>query len=65
MTAKCECGDPKPHTDHCGCCGNPISNMQWCVPCSKHLLPEKQGLAPWDRTWFAQYGTDCPNEDRP
>jgi hypothetical protein len=59
---KCECGDPKPHTDHCGCCGRPISNQEWCTDCAKHLLPYQRGLPPWDRTYFAQHGKDCPFE---
>ena len=59
---KCECGDPKSHSGHCGCCGEPIPYGEWCAVCMEHLLPEKPGLAPWDRTWFAQHGTDCPNE---
>lgn len=56
----CTCGDQRKHHGHCGCCGNPIAeNDIWCAKCSKpgHLL--KRGYL-YERTWFAQFGTDCP-----
>jgi hypothetical protein len=55
----CECGDPREHTDHCGCCGEPITDREWCGRCEPHLLPAG-GCAPWDRTYFAQHGVHCP-----
>lgn len=48
----------------CGCCGREIKHGEWCLKCSKHLLPASTGLAMWDRTWFAQFGTDCPFQVR-
>ena len=55
----CECGDPTRHTGHCGCCGAPITNTEWCLCCTQHVGPAH--LPPWERTWFAQYGTECPD----
>ena len=51
----------------CGCCGRQIKLgykyvYQWCKECKEHLLP-KEGRCvsgPWDRTYYAQYGKDCP-----
>jgi hypothetical protein len=55
---ECECGDPRRHHGHCGCCGEPTDQTaEWCTGCAEHVL--KAGY-PWDRTWFAQYGVDCP-----
>ena len=44
--------------DYCGCCGNEIPYGEWCLRCTQHLLPK--GIPDWERTWFAQHGTDCP-----
>jgi hypothetical protein len=44
----------------CGCCGNAAEGddlIIWCVRCQGHVTDRGQ---PWDRTWFAQHGTDCP-----
>lgn len=43
---------------YCGCCGTATINGNWCKRCSDHVL--KLGGAPWDRTWLAQTGRDCP-----
>ena len=56
--SKCECGSPVEHTDHCGCCGVEITGDQWCLRCTEHIGPSH--LAPWDRTYFGQYGVHCP-----
>ena len=47
----------------CGCCGRSIPYGEWCLKCSQHLLPEKSHLPPWERTYFAQHGKDCPFQD--
>lgn len=45
--------------DFCGCCGRECyAGEEWCRACAEHVLP--CGLPPWDRTWFAQYGVECP-----
>lgn len=59
----------------CGCCGRDILDAttpateggMWCPECAGHVLPGGTaifgcGPHPWDRTWFAQYGTDCPHQ---
>ena len=51
------------HKDYCGCCGNEIPYGEWCLKCSRHLVPERRGLAPWDRTYFAQFAKACPYEE--
>jgi len=50
--------------DYCGCCGrqNLTASDYWCQDCAAHVDPRWQ-LQPHDRTWFAQHGTACPNED--
>ncbi len=60
---KCECGSFVDHTDHCGCCGVEISADQWCARCKRHLLANH--LPPWERTWFAQFGKQCPYDPYP
>lgn len=33
----------------------------WCADCKKHLIRAPWWMyPPWQRTYFAQYGTDCP-----
>lgn len=47
----------------CGCCGNQLrTNAQWCGSCRRHVLngAAAAGLAPWERTYFAQHDEDCP-----
>ena len=49
----------------CGCCGREVrDDLLWCHDCLSHLLPyqdEFDHYVPlWDRTWFFQYGTECP-----
>lgn len=50
--------------DYCGCCGRIVDvqvsslNDPWCSQCTKHVL--QNGAAPWDRTYLAQHGVDCP-----
>ena len=55
----------------CGCCGADLGHsreiLQWCEACEAHLAPEVFPVLgcptpAWDRTWFAQHGTDCPYE---
>jgi hypothetical protein len=47
--------------DYCGCCGRESSNSEianpWCRDCRDHVLVHG---APWERTYFAQHGADCP-----
>ena len=49
---------------YCGCCGREIgagtrTDPEWCADCKPHL---RRGplFAPWQRTYFAQHGKDCP-----
>ena len=56
---QCECGDPVKHDGHCGCCGGPIREGIWCSACEQHLHPNT-GYSLCYRTWFAQYGENCP-----
>ena len=52
----------------CGCCGRQIKAdlwfeaYLWCKECIEHLLPREGRCVngPWDRTYHAQYGKDCP-----
>lgn len=44
----------------CGCCGCQIQHGEWCLPCSKHLMHAKGYIPMWERTYFAQFGMDCP-----
>lgn len=60
---------------YCGCCGRPTESTanDWCAKCLPHVITEEQGeenlklrgLPPWERTWFAQHGTDCPYQELP
>lgn len=53
-------------TEHfCGCCGREIgagtrTDPLWCADCKPHVRAGGWLLAPWDRTYFAQFKTDCP-----
>jgi hypothetical protein len=43
----------------CGCCGREVFDAEWCPDCVQHVV--QGGYAPpWDRTWLAQTGWDCP-----
>jgi predicted amidophosphoribosyltransferase len=49
----------------CGCCGNPNDGLDanFCARCLPHIKPFKKAwgdLQPWERTYFAQHGQDCP-----
>ena len=50
--------------DHCGCCGRETFGPTlrwydgWCVDCEGHVLRDSR--PPWDRTYAAQFGKDCP-----
>lgn len=56
--------------DYCGCCGNGITGKRptgnpeplWCAHCRGHVSARPVPL--WERTWFAQHGTDCPRQVR-
>jgi hypothetical protein len=54
-------------SDYCGCCGREIENSSvgepWCRDCRDHALPPALGRAPWDRTYYAQHGMDCPLQE--
>lgn len=45
----------------CGCCGRDTrtADYNFCADCLTHCL--NRGL-PWDRTYYAQHGTNCPLE---
>lgn len=53
------------HESYCGCCGTEIQHGDWCLKCSQHLLPANRGLPIWERTYFAQFGKDCPYQEKP
>lgn len=42
----------------CGCCGEQVlDDEMWCANCCPHVLSE----GAWeDRTYWAQYGRECP-----
>lgn len=46
----------------CGCCGrsHKSGDIHWCKDCLAHVRPARYG-APWERTYFAQHGKDCPS----
>ena len=44
---------------YCGCCGRESWPWSWCQDCQEHLRPA-YGLAPWLRTYWAQFKEDCP-----
>lgn len=48
--------------DYCGCCGRQIDtfHLWWCHRCIRHVTARGPLH---ERTWFAQYGTDCPNQE--
>lgn len=55
---------------YCGCCGRQLgagtrTDPMWCADCKKHLIRAPWWMyPPWQRTYFAQYGTDCPFHER-
>lgn len=47
---------------YCGCCGQRNDERrEWCDACEGHVADVKG--PPWVKTYFAQHGTPCPNED--
>lgn len=57
---------PQSEAVFCGCCGRAVRGSyldserepgDWCSQCITHL--GKKG-APWERTYFALHGADCP-----
>ena len=48
----------------CGCCGRVCRNeAEWCFKCRGHVVQDADlRLPPWERTFGAQHGTDCPYE---
>ena len=69
----CEERDLDHLPNYCGCCGQPYRDegiRPWfCEKCSAHVLDDTDNQGGyrhiWDRTWIAQYGTDCPYQDDP
>lgn len=49
----------------CGCCGRLMTDNGtfWCPDCKGHVLPWSHNTNPEDRTWSAQYHTDCPFQE--
>jgi hypothetical protein len=50
--------------DYCGCCGQPAGaggDALWCEPCRDHVGAVGH---PWDRTFFALTGAECPFQVR-
>lgn len=48
--------------NYCGCCGNALTDLDpypWCLRCKPHIKLEGK-VVPWERTYFAVTGTDCP-----
>lgn len=44
---------------YCGCCGRQIGERElWCRDCTAHVKHTSEPI--WERTYFAQYGKDCP-----
>lgn len=45
--------------DFCGCCGavEVGQTRMWCSECERHLGAHG---APWDRTFYAVHGRECP-----
>lgn len=48
--------------DYCGCCGRLSPDYLFCEACHQHVAREGHL---WERTWFAQHGTDCPFQESP
>ena len=47
---------------YCGCCGRDFQQGtdEWCIDCLREHIDTTANQGAEDRTWFAQYGTDCP-----
>ena len=44
----------------CGCCGRGLPTVGiWCEDCLQHVVASNR--PPWERTYFAQHGVDCPH----
>lgn len=69
----CEERDLDNLPNYCGCCGQPYRDegiRPWfCEKCMAHVLDDTDNQGGyrhiWDCTWIAQYGTDCPYQDKP
>jgi len=52
---------------YCGCCdrwaGQGYPHIYWCKDCEKHIL-SRERRDYHNLTWFAQFGTDCPNSEK-
>lgn len=50
----------------CGCCGRALDDedADWCKDCQRHVLPQSSG-PPWDQTYLAQFGRECPFANGP
>ncbi len=54
----------------CGCCGREMSCSiqdgvaEWCFDCYQHIR-RYGGGPPWDRTYFAIHGKECPFAESP
>ena len=54
------------NTNYCGCCGRQILIVEdeedWCGYCRKHVRAQLLygHIAPWERTYLAQFGQECP-----
>jgi len=52
--------------DYCGCCGREVfdsaSLFAWCAQCLSHLA-QPASNPPWERTYYAQHGKDCPFQE--
>jgi len=46
--------------DYCGCCGREYTNgdSHFCLDCIGHVSNTRH--APWDRTYYAIHGSECP-----
>ena len=51
---------------YCGCCSGDLddSRSDWCNRCHPHVLsdtrPDRTFRPQYDRTYFAQFGRECP-----
>ena len=64
MADLCDLARRKDAGDYCGCCGlEPVTaDDYFCPRCLAHV--EQSTRAPWDRTYFARRGKDCPRRKR-
>ncbi|WP_447978106.1 hypothetical protein [Candidatus Nitrospira bockiana] len=51
--------------NYCPCCSREIARRrEVCRACEGHLAPD-DGRPPWERTYFAVHGKDCPYQWHP